>query len=115
MIYLLTVVSGWQSASKDIRYHVDRVLDLLSRQLSPPALIRTLVWPFCVAGCLALPEDETRIRGMVDVLRPSGMFGPVHKAMEIIEHVWSTRGSTDISNRDIAWCLRSRGDFIILV
>lgn len=115
MIYLLIAVSGWQPASPDVRFHVDAVLDLLSRQLSPPGLLRTVVWPLCVAGCLATPGDEARIREMVGVLRPSGMFGTVHKALKIMEGVWATRDSADLANRDIASCLRSQGELTLLV
>ncbi|KAE8448298.1 hypothetical protein EG329_009542 [Mollisiaceae sp. DMI_Dod_QoI] len=77
LLYLFVVVSGWQPASIDVRYHVSQIVELLTCQLSPPALLRTMVWPFCVAGCLAEPAQEVHLRGMVEELRPSSVFGTV--------------------------------------
>lgn len=113
LIYLSIVVSGWQPASVDVRYHVSRVIELLKRQESP-ALLRTMVWPFCVAGCLAEPSQEAHLRGMVEVLQPPSIFGTVHKALEIMENVWHNR-DTDVATRDIATCFRTQGDLVLLV
>ncbi len=113
LIYLSIVVSGWQPASVDVRYHVSRVIELLKRQTSP-ALLRTMVWPFCVAGCLAEPAQEPHFRGMVEVLQPPSIFGTVHKALEIMENLWCNR-DTDVATRDIATCFRTQGDLVLLV
>lgn len=83
LIYLSIVVSGWQPASVDVRYHVSRAIELLNRQRSP-TLLRTMVWPFCVAGCLAEPAQEAYFRGMVEISQPPSIFGTVHKALEIM-------------------------------
>ncbi|KAK9234518.1 fungal-specific transcription factor domain-containing protein [Lipomyces kononenkoae] len=114
-IYLFVVVSGWQPASVDVRYHVGRIVELLTRQISPPTLLCTTVWPFCVAGCLAEPAQEAHLRGMVEALQPPSLFGTVRKALEIMENVWRNRDSGDAANRDIATCFRSEGDLILLV
>jgi C6 transcription factor Pro1 len=114
-IYLLVVVSGWQPASIDVRYHVGRIVELLTRKISPPALLRTMVWPFCVAGCLAEPAQEAHLRGMVDALQPPSVFGTVRKALEIMENVWRNRDAEDVANRDLATCFRSQGDLVLLV
>jgi hypothetical protein len=115
MIYLFTVVSGWQPANPDVRYHVDRVIGLLAHQLVPPALLRMVVWPFCVAGCLAEPAQEGQIREMVQIPRPSCVFGTVNKALEIMESVWGSRNSMGAASRDLATCLRSQGELVLLV
>ncbi|TVY41768.1 Pestheic acid cluster transcriptional regulator [Lachnellula subtilissima] len=114
-LYLFIVVSGWQPASIDVRYHVGRIIELLSRQISPPALLRTMVWPFCVAGCLAEPAQESQFRGMVDSLQPPSVFGTVRKALEIMEGVWSNQDTGDAANRDLAECFGSQGDLVLLV
>ena len=115
LIYLSVVVSGWQPAGVDLRNAVGRVIDLLTHQLQPPALLRTVVWPLCVAGCLADRTQENHIRGMVEVLQPPSVFGTVRKALEIMENVWSSRYSEDAANRDLATCFRGQGDLILLV
>ncbi|KAL9072475.1 MAG: hypothetical protein Q9157_005077 [Trypethelium eluteriae] len=113
LIYLSVVVSGWQVASADVRHNVDRIIELLST-ISPPAMLRTMVWPFCVAGCLAEPAQETQLRRMVDPL-PLSVFGTVHKALRIMENVWQSRDVGDITTRDLAACFRSQGDVILLL
>lgn len=115
LAYLFVVVSGWQPASVDVRYHVSQILELLAFQMSPPVLLRTMVWPFCVAGCLAEPAQEFNLRGMVEALQPPSVFGTVRKALEIMEDVWRNRDAGDVSSRDLSMCFRSQGDLVLLV
>lgn len=115
LVYLLVVVSGWQPASVDVRYHVGRIVELLTHEISPPALLRTMVWPFCVAGCLAEPGQEAHLRKMVEELQPPSVFGTVRKALEIMENVWCNRNAGDFASRDLAMCFRSQGGLVLLV
>jgi hypothetical protein len=115
LIYLFVVVSGWQPANVDVRYHVGRIIELLRVRVSPPALLRTMVWPFSVAGCLAEPALESQFREMVEALQPPRVFGTVRKALEIMENVWSDRGAENAANRDLAACFKSQGDLVLLV
>lgn len=115
LAYLSVVVSGWQPASVEVRHHVGRVVELLACEMSPPALLRTMVWPFCVAGCLAQPAQEEHLRGMVEALQPPSVFGTLRKALEIMEGVWRSRDAGDNANRDLAMCFRSQGGLVLLV
>ncbi|KAH6676215.1 hypothetical protein B0J14DRAFT_350612 [Halenospora varia] len=74
-----------------------------------------MVWPFCVAGCLAEPAQEAHIRRMVEVLQPPSVFGTVRKALEIMENVWRNRDTGDAASRDLATCFRSQGGLVLLV
>ncbi|KAF7557726.1 hypothetical protein G7Z17_g416 [Cylindrodendrum hubeiense] len=115
LLFLSVVVSGWQPASADVRHHVDRIMGLITWQLTPPALMRTVVWPFCVAGCLAEPAQEVCFRGMVEALQPPSVFGTARKALQIMESVWSDRDANDAASRDLAACFRRHGDLVLLV
>jgi hypothetical protein len=115
LLYLCVVVSGWQPASDDMRYHRGRIVELLSREISPSELLRTMVWPFCVAGCLAEPDQEVHFRHMAEQLQPPSVFGTVRKALEIMERVWRNRGAEDAANRDLASCFKGQGDMVLLV
>jgi hypothetical protein len=117
LIYLFVVVSGWQPTSIDIRYHVDQIIELLSSHTSSPGLLRTMAWPFCVAGCLAEPAQENYLRAMVQALQPPSIFGTVRKALEIMENVWRNRNTGDIASRDLAVCFQNQGktDLVLLV
>jgi len=114
-LYLFVVVSGWQPASSEVRFHVGRIIELLTCQISPPAILRTMVWPFCVAGCLAEPEQEVHFRAMVEALQPPNVFGAAYKALEIMEEVWRNRNTGDPLSRDLATCFKSQGDLVLLV
>ncbi|OKL58378.1 hypothetical protein UA08_06068 [Talaromyces atroroseus] len=90
LLYLSVVVSGWQPGSAAIRENVVRTLALLE-QMPKPELLRTMVWPFCMVGCLAEPGEECRLRAMADALVPHRLFGAARKALEIMENVWKCR------------------------
>ncbi|KAI1270801.1 fungal-specific transcription factor domain-containing protein [Xylaria sp. FL0933] len=115
LIYLSVVVSGWQPASVEIRFHVRRLIEVPVREISPPALLRTMVWPLCVAGCLAEPELATQFSGIIEALRPRSVFGTLQKALEVMENVWRNGNSGEAAGRDLAACFRNQGDLVLLV
>jgi hypothetical protein len=113
LIYLYIVVSGWQPASSDVRYHVSEIIQLLNCQTSP-ALLRTMAWPFCVAGCLAEPSQEEHFRSFVGGLKPPGIFGTLQRALDIMENTWRNRGA-DNATRSLSSCFRLEGHLVLLV
>jgi hypothetical protein len=112
-IYLAVVVSGWQPNSFEIRHHVASIINLLSQGKLSTAVLRTVAWPYCIAGCLADATQEASLRGLVQDLRPSGLLGPLLKGLEIMESVWRKRDVLD-SAWDIAACFRSPGHLVLL-
>ncbi|KAH7342554.1 fungal-specific transcription factor domain-containing protein [Rhexocercosporidium sp. MPI-PUGE-AT-0058] len=119
LIYLSVVVSGWQPANIEVRHHVNGIIELLTTQLLPPSLVRTMVWPFSVAGCLAEQGQESHFRGLVHGLKPLSVFGTMRKAMEIMEVVWTDRdcdgeGFGDC-DRDLRTCFERGEDLVLLV
>jgi C6 transcription factor Pro1 len=115
LLYLSIVVSGWQPASSEVRDHVRQVLSLLSQQNTVHALIRTLVWPCCVAGCLAGPAGEPHFRALLGTLQPISAFGTASKAFDIMESVWRSRGAEGSADRDLASYFRLQGELVLLV
>jgi hypothetical protein len=113
LLYLSVVVSGWQPASAGIRQNVVQTLTLLE-QMPSPELLRTMVWPFCMVGCLAQPGEECRFRAMADALVPHRLFGAARKALEIMENVWKRRDELTIDT-DFAACVCSLGQMSLLV
>lgn len=91
LTYLSTVVSGWQPSCPEIRASVAATIALLAAAPAP-ASVRAVVWPFCVTGCLALPEEEGIFRGMVEALGPLSSFGTIAAALRVMEEVWARRG-----------------------
>ncbi|CAG9993100.1 unnamed protein product [Clonostachys byssicola] len=117
LIYLSIVVSGWQPAGDDTRYQVSRILGLLTEHISPPAILRTMAWPFCVAGCLAGQDQRCQFRYLVERLHPHSVFGTLRKALAIMEDTWTRIGSENHPNRNLSMCFQSPGclGFMLLV
>lgn len=121
MIYLLVTLHGGHSAGQvQIRQNVDRVIALLAHQLSSPALLRTVAWPFCVAGCLAASEHHAFFRRLANSLQPAGLFVTVHKAKEIMEQAWLKKaaamaGQSDGVIDDMAGYFGASGEGLFLV
>ncbi|KAM0253481.1 hypothetical protein ACHAP5_000510 [Fusarium lateritium] len=113
LTYLHVVISGWQPSCPEIRYSVARMTELLT-SLPSEICLRTLVWPFCIAGCLSPPEDEDKYRAMVERMGPVSVFGTVREALEIMEKVWSKRDQIDES-WDMAKCLQVLGHGVLLI
>jgi hypothetical protein len=115
LLYLSVVVSGWQPSNAEVRSNVGWIIELLTSEISPPETLRTMAWPFCVAGCLAEAAQERQFRAMVNALQPPSVFGTVRKALAIMENVWLDRGVVDSMSRDLASCFRCQGDLVLLV
>ncbi|KPM36481.1 hypothetical protein AK830_g10078 [Neonectria ditissima] len=113
LTYLYVVISGWQPSCPEIRNSVSQMTILLS-SLPQDTGIRTLAWPFCIAGCLSPPEDECKYRAMVLRMGAVSVFGTVKGAMEIMEAVWAQRNQIDES-WDVAKCMRILGHGVLLI
>ena len=111
LLYLFAVTSGWQLANENVRYHVNQVIELLTCGTFKSDLLHTVIWPFCVAGFLTIPAQESQFRQMVIELEPR-LFGKLHKALEIIEGVWKDRSTRDC---DLSTRFSSLDDPILLV
>lgn len=81
LIYLDVVVSGWQPANTTTHAHVNDIIELISHHLSTTALVRTIVWPICVAGCLADPITHND-----PLSRASSLYSILRKASCLIKH-----------------------------
>ncbi|PNP80094.1 hypothetical protein FNYG_06804 [Fusarium nygamai] len=113
LTYLHVVISGWQPSCPEIQTSVSRMTELLTT-LPTNVCLRTLVWPFCIAGCLSPPEDEDKYRAMVERLGPVSVFGTIREALEVMEKVWARRDQIDES-WDVAKCLQILGHGVLLI
>ncbi|VUC22943.1 unnamed protein product [Clonostachys rosea] len=113
LLYLLVVVSGWQPASDEVRHHVSQIIDLLANKITPNTLLRTMAWPFFIAGCLSEPAQQAEIRQMAEALQPSIVFSTVRKALEVMENVWHSGG--DGLSQDFSTVFKAQGHIILLV
>ncbi|KAJ4249743.1 hypothetical protein NW762_012084 [Fusarium torreyae] len=120
MVYLITVVSGWQPANAILRHHVDQIVQILQGQISLP-LMRTMVWPLCVAGCLADPPQRRLLLGVLSTLQPMTLFPNVHKAVRIMKWAWQQGSNLQSDNQpvtnhmDLTACFQTQGESPLLV
>lgn len=113
LVYLYTVVLGWQPEHPDIKEHVSYITKTIS-SLPRGSCLRGMVWPFFVAGCLSPREDEEKYRASVSKLGALQVFGTIKEACDIMEKVWACRDHVDES-WDIAKCLRILGHRSLLI
>ncbi|OBT67210.1 hypothetical protein VE03_02777 [Pseudogymnoascus sp. 23342-1-I1] len=91
LVYLNVVVSGAYPEIPEIRESVSRTIDAL-RALPNIATINSLTWAYCIAGCMAMEEEQMFFRGLAassDGDAPT--FGNFSKALAIIEECWRLR------------------------
>ena len=120
LIFLSVVVSGWQPFSHCTAHAVGCVLELLGQvdATENVAVLRTLAWPFCIAGCLAQPAQFGYVKALVKDLGPLGSFSSLRLAMDVVEQAWS-RSAPDANGisvgLDLTACLNSLGYAVLLV
>jgi hypothetical protein len=112
LIYLNTVLSGWQPSCPEIRTAVSNTTELLYN-LPSGTCLGAMAWPLCVAGCLAAPEDEIKYKSMVARLGGLQLFGTLREAMNIMEQVWALRPLDE--SWDVAQCMNILGHGVVLL
>ncbi|KAL4875458.1 fungal-specific transcription factor domain-containing protein [Aspergillus karnatakaensis] len=108
-IYLHVTLSGWQTATPEIRDSVTATTALF-RCLPSPSALRALAWPFCVVGCVAEGDERVIIRGIVEAMGPLGLVGTVQAAVRVMEGA-----ETEGDDLDVAGCLRRVGYVVLLL
>jgi len=90
-IYLHVVLSGAYPELPEIAESVSKIITAF-KNLADPRLVQKLVWPFCIAGCLALDEQQSFFRNLITNagIAPSSS-GTCLQAFRIIEECWEMR------------------------
>ncbi|EWG55512.1 hypothetical protein FVEG_13506 [Fusarium verticillioides 7600] len=112
-IYLSIATLGWQPDNPSVREGASAVLRLL-QELDDPAILRSAVWPFCVAGCVATVSQEKGFRDLVAASGSLRCFGRVGDALGIMECVWRRRGELGVE-WDMAACFEIMGAPVLLL
>jgi hypothetical protein len=117
LVYLHVVVSGAFPELPEIRASVSRTIAAF-QMLPDQGLVRSLTWPFCIAGCMALPEQEDFFRDIVSTTRKViPVFGNSGKALAVMEECGRMRKSHGHEIGPAYWgtAMRSLGFNILLV
>lgn len=114
VLYLYIATSGWQEEDQEVQQNVSSSLHLL-QQIQSPAILRSLAWPFCVAGCLAPKSQEAEFRQIASKMGSLSAFGTLNEALKIMEKVWNTRGEKDAETWDFTCCFSIMGSIPLLI
>ncbi|KAL6872127.1 fungal-specific transcription factor domain-containing protein [Trichoderma novae-zelandiae] len=114
VLYLFVTTSGWQDKHSIVQENASSAFQLLG-EISSPAVLRSLAWPFCVIGCLASADQEETFRRIASRMGPLSAFGTLYEALRIMQQVWSTRGERDVENWDFSNCFRILGSMPLLI
>lgn len=111
--YLHVVISGPYPEVPEIAESISETV-LAFKGLKDPRLLRSLVWPFCISGCLALEKHYDFFRGLVsraDITQHA--TGVCLEALEIMEECWKARV---ISSESCDWvtAMQRRGCYVFL-
>jgi hypothetical protein len=91
LVYLQVIISGPHPDLPEIRQGVSRTMAALD-SLTDKELVRTLLWPVCIAGCMATEEHESYWRDLIsNVSKDRWSFGYPSKVLKIMEECWRLR------------------------
>jgi hypothetical protein len=113
IIDLHVTISGAYPEIPEIAESVSKMIEAL-RDLSNPKLLRSVVWPFCVSGCLAAESQEHHYR---KPMSPSYMkqqqFATCLESLEIMKECWRMR-KTGSGHYDWAFTMKKRKASILM-
>jgi C6 transcription factor Pro1 len=94
--YLHVVISGAHPELQEIKECVSRTIEDLNQvALKRPQLLKSLIWPICVNGCLATEAQESVVKSVVKSLTESRphIVGSNLTVSRVIEECWKLRKS----------------------
>ena len=114
MTYLHVVISGAFPELPEIIESVSKTIDAFHR-LTDKKLLRSLVWPFCISGCLSLDGQHAIFRELVSAAEiTQSTTGTCLEALKIMEACWDTRKISPC-NCDWASVMNKWGYYVLLL
>jgi C6 transcription factor Pro1 len=113
-IYLHSIARS-EVASPLILQALHKTIDAM-RMIPDPRMVRGLVWPLCIAGCMAssTPDQEFFRNAAAGAVHDSRRFGNSGKALEILEMSWRLQKKRG-QPTDCASTIRELGTCVLLV
>ncbi|KAI9899089.1 hypothetical protein N3K66_005550 [Trichothecium roseum] len=114
--YLLTVQRGWHPLQDPDLRRFSRETAAELGALPRPAALRSLAFPYCLAGCLAVGDEERRLfRALASRLGALRIFGTLGQAADIMEAVWAKDDELVAEDWDVGKCLSVLGHSSLLI
>ena len=110
MTYLHVVMSGAYPELPEVRESVSKTVYYFQR-LTDPKLLRHVVWPFCITGCLALEGQQAIFRDLLSAAEiTESSIGTCFEAFRVVEECWKSREA----NCDWGSAMGKLGRYILL-
>jgi C6 transcription factor Pro1 len=117
LTYLHVTVSGAHPDLPEIRESIARSIKAF-QNLPDPIWVRHLVWPFCIAGCMAAADEQDVFREIANGAYLDGqIFGNFEKALKIMERSWQGRQEQENGCTPWDWksSMDSLGQMVLLI
>ncbi|KAK2933553.1 Zn2-C6 fungal-type DNA-binding domain [Fusarium oxysporum f. sp. vasinfectum] len=114
MLYLLIVEQQCRPLQTETKNHVQ----FIAKMVGSPACqvsLRSIMWPFFMAGVLAGQEDEIIFTEAVSKLGPLKAFGSAKEALSLLERAWLARDETPRHDWRLSDCFGGEDRYGLLV
>lgn len=115
LVYLHSIVSGAYPALGEIQTAVEHTLRALEA-IDDAQMVRGLVWPLCIAACLATSDLRLRFRSIaaraIDV---SGDFGNSRSILDVVQTCWGAQDQDQYAAVDWRQAMDELGTNVLLV
>ncbi|GLA61274.1 hypothetical protein AtubIFM54640_001793 [Aspergillus tubingensis] len=108
--YLHVVLSGAHPELPEIAQTVSEAI-IVFQMLRDQRLLSSVVWPFCIVGCLAQPDQRPSFRELFTTAEAT--VGTLAEAFRVMEECWQARKSRT-SECDWVSVMNERGDYVLL-
>lgn len=113
LTYLHVVISGAYPELAEIAESVSETI-VAFKSLKDPRLLRRVVWPFCISGCLALEKQHDFFRDLVSRAEITQWTpGTCFEALQIMGECWKAR-TTSSESCDWVTAMKRRGSYVLL-
>jgi hypothetical protein len=108
LIYLYTIESGPRPDVDEIHANVSKTIEAF-QALPKAQLIRNLSWPFCIAGSMAVGNQQTAFLEIAVKAKISRCpFGSPKHAVAIIKECWNMRTNGSSMDGNVDWRIAMR-------
>lgn len=115
LVYLHSIVSGPFPGLKEIQRAAALTLNA-AEVIEDPQMIRGLIWPVCIAACLATPNIRPRFEEIItQAVSVSGDFGNCNSVLSIANTCWRLQDSNQASPVDWRQAMDHLGTYLLLV
>jgi hypothetical protein len=114
LTYLHVVISGPNPELPEIASNVTRAIEAFESLTHPP-LLRYLVWPFCITGCLASEQQRRVFPALIATAEINGQtLSSCRRAFKIMEECWKLRNTHPHQNYDWISTMKSLDHVVLL-